>query len=191
MRRVAVQTSFDELGTPLFETTFAVLDLETTGLDRQRDRITEVGAVKVRGGEVLGEFHALVQPGIAVPAAISAFNGLTDAMLADQPPIEAVVPALVEFLHGCAFVGHNAHFDLGFLQAALARLAYPPLRVAVVDTARLARRLLRDECRDVRLVTLAHHLRSPVVPNHRALVDARATVDVLHGLLERAGPFGV
>lgn len=185
-----VQASFDDLSTPLIDVTFAVLDLETTGLSPVDDRITEVGVVKARAGEVLGEFATLVNPGRSVPAAVSAVTGITDHMLGARPPIEAVLPALVEFLRGTVLVAHNAAFDTRFLAAALERHAYPPLVLPVVDTAAVARRILRDEVRNCRLSTLAAHVRSTTVPEHRALPDARATLDVLHHLLERAGSLG-
>lgn len=186
----SVQPSFEELGTPLIETTFVVLDLETTGVDAERDRITEIGAVKVRGGEVLGELQTLIHPGRAVPPAVTALTGITDGMLAAAPPIGAVLPSLLQFLDGAVLVAHNAAFDLRFLRAAVARERGEDLSPTVVDTARLARRLVRDEVRDRRLGTLARLFASPIVPDHRALTDARATVDVLHGLIERAGAYG-
>lgn len=186
-----VQPSFEDLGTPLHAVTFCVVDLETTGLSPTHDRITEVGAVKVRGGETLGEFQSLVHPGIPIPPQVSALTGISDWMVRDAPPVGGVLPAFLEFAHSTVFVAHNARFDLGFLRAELERHGFPPLDPVVVDTARLARRLLRDEVRDARLSTLAAHLHSRVRPAHRALPDARATVDVLHGLLERAGSLGV
>lgn len=189
---VAVQQTFEDLGMPLREVTFVVLDLETTGLDPRRDRITEVGAVKVRGGERLGEFHALVSPGVPIPPTVARLTGIDDRAVSRCPPVTAIVPSLAEFLRGATFVAHNARFDLAFLRTAFAELSYPPITNPVVDTARLARRVLpRDEVRDVRLSTLAHHLRARVEPEHRALADARATVDVLHALLERVGSLGV
>lgn len=186
----ARQPSFDELGTPLFGVTFVVVDLETTGLSPTVDRITEVGAVKVRGGEVLGEFHTLVHPGRAVPVAITAVTGITDAMLRGAPAIGDVLPRLLEFARGTVLVAHNARFDTSFLDAELERHGYGRLDHAVLDTARIARRVLAGEVPDVRLGTLARHLRARVQPEHRALTDARATVDVMHGLLERAGSLG-
>lgn len=189
-RPVAHQPTLDDLGTPLFDTTFVVLDLETTGLSPQSDRITEVGAVKVRGGRVLGELATLVHPGRPIPPAVVAVTGISDTMVRDAPPIGAVLPSLLEFLGPAVFVAHNARFDLSFLRAALEAAGHPPVEPAVVDTARLARRLLGEEVRDVRLATLAAHLRAPRRPEHRALADARATVDVLHGLIERAGTLG-
>lgn len=186
----AQQFSFDDLSVPLHDVTFAVLDLETTGLSPDSDRITEIGVVKAHGGEVLGEFSTLVHPGRPVPPGITAVTGITDQMLAGQPRIQAVLPALLEFLRGTVLVAHNANFDTRFLAAALEREGYPPLRLPVVDTAAVARRVLRDEVRSCRLSELARHYRSPVAPEHRALPDARATIHVLYGLLERVGVLG-
>jgi DNA polymerase III subunit epsilon len=185
-----VQLGFEALGTPLIDTTFVVLDLETTGLSPGRDRITEVGAVKVRGGEVLGELRTFVHPGGPIPPAITAVTGITDAMVRDAPNVAAVLPTVLRFLGDAVFVAHNARFDLAFLRAAAVAAGLPPPEPLVIDTARLARRLLADEVRNLRLATIAAHLRTRARPEHRALADARATVDVLHGLLERAGSLG-
>ncbi len=175
----------------LFDTTFAVLDLETTGLSPDRDRITEIGVVKARRGEVVGEFSTLVRPGVSIPTPVTAVTGITDAMVAGHPPIEAVLPTLLEFLGSdSVLVAHNASFDTRFLAAALARHGYPALGLPVVDTVAVARRVLRDEVRSLRLSRLAQHFRSPVTPDHRALTDARATLHVLHGLVERVGTLG-
>jgi DNA polymerase-3 subunit epsilon len=188
----AVQQSLDDLGTPLVDIEFAVLDLETTGGSPATDRITEVGAVKVRGGEVLGSFHTLVDPEVPIPPIITALTGITDRMVAGAEPIQVVLPCLLEFLGGAVLVAHNAPFDRRFLQTNLERHGYRRLANRVVCTARLARKLLpRDEVPNVRLATLAAHLGASVAPCHRALTDARATVDVLHALLERAGSYGV
>jgi DNA polymerase III subunit epsilon len=186
-----MQRSLTDLGTPLLEVTFVVVDLETTGGSFTSSRVTEVGAVKVRAGEVLGELQTLVDPGVAIPASISALTGITPGMVAGRPTLEAVLPAFLEFCRGATLVAHNARFDVGFLNAGLARLDYPRLDHPVVCTAALARRLVRDEVRNCKLATLASHFRARTAPVHRALADARATVDVFHGLLERAGTFGV
>ncbi|HEY8339034.1 MAG TPA: DEDD exonuclease domain-containing protein [Egibacteraceae bacterium] len=185
------QPRLDDLGPPLAEVTFVVVDLETTGGSPADCRITEIGAVKVRGGELLGEFATLVDPGVAIPPSITALTGITTSMVADRPPIDAVLPAFLEFARGATLVAHNAGFDIGFLNANLERLAYPRLDHPVVCTATLARRLVRDEVRDCRLATLAQLFATRTVPVHRALADARATVEVFHALLERAGSFGV
>ena len=189
---VSTQRSFDELGEPLREVTFVVVDLETTGGSAQTEAITEIGAVKVRGGQVLGEFATLVDPGRSIPPQITILTGITDTMVYDAPPIGAVLPAFLEFIRGSVLVAHNAGFDVGFLKAACARMDLPWPGPAVVDTVRLARKVLtRAEAPSVRLSALADLLGARVAPDHRALTDARATVDVLHALFERLGSLGV
>ncbi len=186
-----LQASFEELGTPLFDVTFCVLDLETTGGSPSDSAITEIGAVKVKAGEVLGTFQTLVNPGTPIPPMITILTGITHSMVIEAPPIEEVFPAFLEFLGTSVVVGHNVGFDLRFLQAETRKLAYPRLENPVADTCRLARRLIRPEVRNLKLSTLASYFRSPVTPNHRALEDAKATAHVFHGLLERAGSLGV
>ncbi|MFD6453074.1 DEDD exonuclease domain-containing protein, partial [Nocardia sp. NPDC060220] len=188
----ARQLAFDELDTPLYATTFVVVDLETTGTSADRDAITEIGAVKVRGGEVLGEFATLVNPGYAIPPAIVQITGITTAMVYGAPRIEGVLPGFFEFAAGAVLVAHNARFDTAFLKAAAARqdIAWP--NPQVLCTVKLARRVLtRDEAPSARLGVLAQLLGASTTPTHRALDDARATVDVLHALIGRVGNQGV
>jgi DNA polymerase-3 subunit epsilon len=187
------QRSFDELGRPLSDLTFCVVDLETTGGSAQAgSMITEVGAVKVRGGEVLGEFQTLVNPRTDIPAFIAVLTGISNSMVADAPPIESVLPAFLEFAAGCVLVAHNAPFDVGFLRHFAEQQQRPWPAFEVVDTAVLARRVItRDDAPNCKLSSLARLFRAGTTPNHRALSDARATVDVLHGLMERIGAQGV
>jgi DNA polymerase-3 subunit epsilon len=192
MADAGVQGTFDELGTPLRDVTFVVFDLETTGGSPADCAITEIGAVKVRGGEPLGEFGTLIDPGVQIPPFITVLTGITQAMLIKAPKIQEVLPSFLEFARGCTLVAHNAPFDIGFLRAACAAQGYPWPAFPVVDTADLARRALtRDEVPNHKLATLARFFRSGTEPIHRALADARATVDVLHGLIARMGSFGV
>ncbi len=185
------QRSFDDLGVPLCDVTFCVLDLETTGGDRNADAITEVGALRVRGGECLGTFQTLVDPGRAIPPQITLLTGLSDALVHPAPRIEAVLPSLVDFIGDAVIVGHNVGFDMAFLRRALAASDREPIRATVIDTIPLSRRLLRDEVPNHRLGTLASRLRLDHQPSHRALDDALATTDLLHFLLERAAGLGV
>jgi DNA polymerase III subunit epsilon len=181
----------DDAARSLRETTFVVVDLETTGGAPEDCGVTEIGAVKSRGGEELGEFGTLVNPGRPVPPFITVLTGITQAMLAPAPSLAEVLPAFLEFARGCVWVAHNAPYDVGFLKAACARYGYPWPRPTVLDTAALARRALtRDEVSDRRLATLAAHFGART-PNHRALDDARATVDVLHALFARLGSYRV
>ena len=185
------QASFDDLGTPLSGATFCVLDLETTGASPEDDSITEVAAMKVLCGEVVGTFQTLVNPGRPVPAFIRALTGITNESLADAAPIEGVLPSLLEFIKGTILVAHNARFDVGFLNIALTRSAYPPIDNPVLDTALLARKILGGEVPNHRLSTLARHLRTAHQPCHRAFPDVLATVDLLHHLIERVAGYGV
>jgi DNA polymerase-3 subunit epsilon len=182
----------------LRETTFVVVDLETTG-GRSRstdgslaDAITEIGAVKVCGGAVLGEFGTLVDPQRSIPPQIVQLTGITTAMLCDAPTIDAVLPMFLEFAGDSVLVAHNAGFDIGFLRAAAERCHIPWPQPQVLCTVRLARRVLsREEAPSVRLAALARLFAVAAQPTHRALDDARATVEVLHALIERVGNQGV
>lgn len=188
----AIQATLDDLGTPLHEVTFVVVDLETTGGSAATCQITEIGAVKVRGGEQLGEFHTLVNPGVGIPPFIQVLTGITDAMVAQAPPIETVLPAFLEFAAGAVLVAHNAAFDIGFLKAAARRVGTTWPGHGVLDTVALARKLVpRDEAPNCKLSTLSRLFGASTVPDHRALHDARATVEVLHALLGRVGNIGV
>ena len=191
--RWEAQRTFDQLGRPLRDITFCVVDLETTGGSAAGgSMITEVGAVKVRGGEVLGEFQTLVNPHRAIPPFIAVLTGISDSMVAGAPPIEQVLPQFLEFATGCVLVAHNAPFDVGFLKHFTAEQGRAWPRFEVVDTAVLARRVVtREETPNCKLASLAQLFGSATTPNHRALSDARATVDVLHGLMARLGNLGV
>lgn len=184
--------------TPLRETTFVVVDLETTG-SRARptahgefDTITEIGAIKVRGGEVIGEFGTLVDPERSIPPRIVELTGITTAMVRDAPTISVVLPMFLEFATDAVLVAHNAGFDIGFLRAAAERCGFSWPRPQVLCTVKLARRVLsREEAPSVRLSELARLVGAATTPTHRALDDARATVDVLHALIGRVGNQGV
>ena len=203
MVRSAVQATLDfgddverGFGTPLADVTFIVVDLETTGGAPKDAGITEIGAVAVRAGEVVGEFQTLVNPGEPIPAFISALTGITTGMVAGSPRLRAALPTFFDWVrsHGSttAWVAHNASYDISFLKAGagLHDLVFP--EHPVVDTVHLARQLLgRDEVRNHKLATLARYFGASTVPDHRALHDARATVDVLHGLIGRVGNRGV
>ena len=180
----------------LAETTFAVLDLETSGgSPRLGAGITEIGVVKVKGGEVLGTFQSFVDPGHSLPVFITQLTGISDEMLISAPFIDEVLPTLFEFLGSAeetVVVAHNSPFDLSFLRAASKTHEIEWPEYLTVDTARLARAVLeRDEVINCKLSTLADFFGAATSPNHRALDDAMATVDVLHGLIERLAGFDV
>lgn len=203
-RGVGVQVGLDELGTPLREVTFVVVDLETTGTGA-RASITEIGAVKIRGERDLAEFHTLVDPGVPIAPRISALTGISDRTVAGAPDISVAYPAFARFAGiedeggglaprpACALVAHNARFDVGFLRRAARDVGHAwPRDVRVVDTLALARLALpRPAVANHRLPTLARRFHIARVREHRALDDARTTVQVLRALLADLEPLGV
>ncbi len=189
------QPSLDDVGRPLIDTTFVVVDLETTGGSHRDASITEIGAVKIKSGEVVGEFQTLVNPESPIPAFITVLTGITDAMVIAAPKIGEALFSFLEFVgspNETVLIAHNAPFDIGFLKAAAEKssVAWPAYQV--LDTAKIARYVVtRDEAPNCKLSTLAQFFGATTSPDHRALSDARATVDVFHGILDRLGSFGV
>jgi DNA polymerase-3 subunit epsilon len=186
------QSTLQDFGRALQNITFVVIDLETTGgAPHLGAGITEIGAVKVRGGEVLGEFKTFIDPQHPVPSYITDLTGITDEMVFQSPTIAQIFPSLLEFLGSAAetvVVAQNAPFDLSFLKYAASAHGFEWPTYPVLDTAIIARKVLtKDEVPNCKLGTLAEFFGTTTTPNHRALDDARATVDVFHGLLERLG----
>jgi DNA polymerase-3 subunit epsilon len=162
-----------------------VVDVETTGFRPENSTIIEIGAVRLRGTQVTGEFFCLVDPAAPIPPDITELTGITDEMVAVAPGGRAALAAFLSFAAGAVLVAHNAPFDLGFLSSGCraAGLAWP--RSAVLDTAVLARMVLSEEqVPDCKLATLAGFFATRVAPRHRALADAQATAEVLLGLLD-------
>ncbi len=188
---VALQGSFEDLGTPLHQVTFVVVDVETTGGSPAQCSLTEVAAARYRGGELLGTYQTFVRPDERIPPFITALTGISDAMVADAPRVGEMLPSFLEFVGPSVLVGHNLRFDLSFLNHALVATGRDPLANPTVDTLALARRLVRDQVHNCKLGTLAATLGLPHQPSHRALTDVLATGDLLHALLERAGSFGI
>jgi len=186
--RPASETAVAEL--PLAVADFAVVDFETTGISSDRDAIIEIGAVRVSGLKTLDVFETLVRPPGPGPLsdAIIRLTGIDDAMLEEAPPAQRALAAFRRWLGAvphAPFVAHNARFDAGFARRALAAHALPPLRVPVLCTCKLARRLLPDLAR-YNLDHLCAHFRIPNRSRHRALGDAEATARALIELLHEA-----
>ncbi|WP_454921927.1 DEDD exonuclease domain-containing protein [Actinomyces naeslundii] len=184
------------MGTPLERATFVVVDLETTGGAPGARALTEIGAVKVRCGQVLADFSTLVNPGVAIPAQITMLTGITNAMVASAPGVRTCVETFLTWANLLAddvvLVAHNARFDVGHLRGAAAALGLEWPEPRVLDTLALARKAwTRSEVPNHKLGTLAAFVGSRTRPTHRALDDARATVDVLHAALEVMAPLGV
>ncbi len=178
--------------TSLFDTTFVVLDLETTGMSPINDAITEIGAVKVKRGELLGEFATFVRPTKPIPPSIERLTGISNRDVANAPSLASVFPSFLEFIKGSTLVAHNAAFDISFLQNAARNLDYEWPDNPTLCTVKLSRRILdRQEAPSVKLSALAQIFKTSQQPTHRALDDARTTVEVLHGLIERVGGLDV
>lgn len=174
----------------LDEAELVVFDLETTGLSAERDRICEIGAVRVCALEVVESFQSLVNPGVSLPDPIARLTGLREQELRRAPPVAAVLRRFLAFAGDDLLVAHNARFDQRFLERQLQllhgrRLSEPPL-----CTAALARRLLEGRLRRVGLASLAHFFGVGTQPCHRALPDAEATAEVLIRLIGLAQELG-
>ena len=182
--------------TALHETTFVIVDLETTGASPKKGAaITEIGAVKVRSGEYLGNFESFVNPLTPIPEYITQMTGITDLMLAKAPVIDEILPTFLEFAGSqeqTIIVAHNAPFDLSFLKSAAKEIDLDWPNYKTLDTVTIARQVLsKEDVPNCKLSTLAQFFGTKTEPNHRALDDAKATTEILHGLIERLGSFDV
>ena len=160
-----------------------VFDLETTGLSASRDRMCEIGAVRVKALEIAETFETLVDPGVALPQTIARLTGLRDSQLRGAPRQEIAVRRFLAFASDAPLAAHNARFDVGFLDNAVQRLTGRRVAAAVVDTVWLARRLLHRRSERFSLAQLAHFFGTSTDPCHRALPDALATAEILIALL--------
>ncbi|MDX6486963.1 MAG: polymerase subunit epsilon [Gaiellaceae bacterium] len=170
-------------GLLLEDATYVVVDLETTGLRPGSSQICEIGAVKVTGFEIVGEFETLVDPRVPLGPIISALTGLTDRQLRGAPSPASAVRDFLAFAGDAVLVAHNARFDLSFLDRETERLTGSRLANPVVDTVPLARRLLSGRVPRASLAQLSYFFGTSVQPCHRALPDAQATAEVLLALI--------
>lgn len=171
----------------LSKLSLVVVDVETTGWLHEDAEITEIGAVRLSGSQRTGEFSSLVRAACPIPEDVTSLTGITTEMVSRAPQAPSVLRAFLAFASDSVLVAHNAPFDVGFLAAACAVSGIGWPAAAVIDTAVLARLLLGPEdVPDCRLATLAEYFAATTVPCHRALADAKATADVLAGLLSLA-----
>jgi len=181
----------DTLMLQLTEAPYVVFDVETTGSSATNGgAITEIGALKVVGGQVVDRFSTLVNPQRPIEPFVMRLTGITNRMVESAPPIAQVMPPFGEFVEGCVLVGHNVAFDCGFVGAAREKCGLPPLENPVLDTLKLARTLVPGLKR-YRLASLVQHLGVREAPNHRALADAAATAEVFLKLLKFLKSAGV
>jgi DNA polymerase III epsilon subunit family exonuclease len=178
------------LAAALADAEFVVVDLETTGGAPAARGITEIGAVRVKGGRLHDTFSMLVNPGQPIPPFVTALTGITDEMVADAPPIAEALPRFLDFAGTATLVAHNAVFDLGHLNAARRALEGRTIDLPAVCTLKLARRLM-PELERKGLDSVASALGIGVVDRHRGLGDARVTAEVLCVFVERLRARGV
>ena len=164
------------------DTTYCVLDLETTGLSAKTEKITEIGIMKIKDGEVLEEFCEFVNPKKHIPERVQEITKITDDMVKDAPTIEEIFPKVLEFIKGTVLVAHNATFDIGFLKTIAKDLGYE-FDYTYVDTLPLARKLY-PELKKHKLGKIAEYLKIKVEVAHRALDDVDTTVKVLREMMK-------
>ncbi|MBR0575492.1 PolC-type DNA polymerase III [Proteiniclasticum sp. BAD-10] len=170
-------------------TDLVVFDIETTGFSAAHDRIIEIGAVKVRDGEIIEEFSSFINPQVPIPAKITELTGITDAMVKDAPLVEKVIQDFYAFIQNSTLVAHNAYFDVGFIRKNLADLNMT-LNHPIMDTVPMAR-FLYKELKRHRLDVIAKHLNIDMGSHHRAVDDAVTTVKILHKSMEKMKAMGI
>ncbi|MEP6925047.1 MAG: exonuclease domain-containing protein [Pyrinomonadaceae bacterium] len=191
------ENSIVELVTPNFETRklheteFVVFDTETTGTKPPFARMTEIGAYRVRNGEIVDEFQTLLNPEKTIPPFISSLTGITNQMVSRAPFFAEVAPDLLKFIGDSILVAHNAPFDITFLNYEIGRVYRERKLInAHLCTVRLARKLLPN-LKNHRLHTVAEHFSIPIYNRHRAAGDALATAHIFVQFLKHLRARGV
>ena len=164
------------------DTTYCVLDLETTGISAKTEKITEIGIMKIQNGEVIDKFSEFVNPEKPIPERVQEITKITDEMVANAPTIDVLFPKVLEFIKGSVLVAHNATFDIGFLKKVAKDLGYE-FDYTYVDTLPLSRKLY-PELKKHKLGKIAEHLKIKVEVAHRALDDVDTTVKILKEMMK-------
>jgi len=162
---------------PLKGITFVAFDVETTGFNREADRIVEIGSVKFRDGYVVESKAWLVNPGMNIPIDVQAVHGITDTMVADAPDFGTVFAEFTEFVGDAVLLAHNAAFDVRFLQAEMERNSVKPVTNPVLDTLKISRKFY-PELASHSLDNLARTFNFPTSERHRSLPDAMHVKDL-------------
>ena len=164
------------------DTTYCVLDLETTGFSATTEKITEVGIMKVKNGEVIDQFSCFVNPEKHIPQRVTEVTNITDDMVKEAETIDVVFPQILDFIKGSVLVAHNAPFDMGFLKQNAINLGYD-FDFTYLDTLSLAKDLFPDY-KKYKLGKIAENLGIKVEVAHRALDDVDTTVKVFHVMMD-------
>ena len=157
--------------------TYVVFDIETTGFSSKNDKIIEIGAVKIKNGEIIGNFSRIINPNMEIPIKITELTGITDEMVKNEETIDSVLPKFMEFIKDSVVVAHNASFDTSFIKKNCYDLSLK-FKNPIMDTVPLAR-FLYPELKKVKLNIVAKHLGISLENHHRAVDDAKATADIL------------
>ena len=160
----------------LLEDTFVVFDVETTGLSPRKDKLIEIGAVKICNGKIIDRFNELINPEIAIPIKITSITHITNEMVKNCQSDEVVVKKFLKFVSDCPVVAHNAKFDVSFIKVACFKYRLGPFKNDVIDTMEIAR-ILHPEWMNHKLETLTNNLdvKFDNDKHHRALYDAEGT----------------
>lgn len=162
---------------------FVVFDIETTGLYAEKDKITEIGAVKLLNGKVCDTYSTFVNPGIPIPEFITKLTGINNAMVADAPPIAEALGSFFSFVGDLPVVAHNASFDTGFIKYQ-ARAAGKKFNNVIIDTLQMSRNMF-PKLGKYKLDIVAKHLGVNLENHHRAVDDSRATAEIFIRCLEQ------
>ncbi len=168
---------------------YVVFDIETTGLSNKKDKITEIGAVKIKDNQIVDRFHTLVNPEIPIPPQIVKLTGITDEMVKNQPTIDEVMPLFLEFIKDYPVVAHNANFDTSFIKKNCAQLGLL-FNNTIIDTLSLAR-LLLPKLKKYRLDVIAKALQIELKNHHRAIEDAETTAKIFINFLKTLEKRGI
>ncbi len=168
---------------------FIVFDIETTGLSAQNNRITEIGAVKICGGEVLETFCEFVNPGVPIPEEITKLTGISDDMVADAPPIDEVLPRFLAFAGDRLLIAHNANFDTGFIRIAAERCGLP-FENPYLDTVAMSK-YVNPELSRHRLDSLATYFQLGEFNHHRASDDAAMLAEIYFRMADKLKKEGI
>jgi DNA polymerase III subunit alpha, Gram-positive type len=169
---------------------YIVLDIETTGLSKHANKITEIAAVKISGNKINSKFQTLINPKIKISPFITSLTGIDNQMVKDSPPIEEVMPRLVNFLENHPIVAHCASFDHGFISHNAQRYLSKELINQKICTRKLSRRLI-PELKSYKLSSICGHFKITNASAHRAMPDVEVTNKIFDNLLDLMKKRGV
>ncbi len=164
---------------------YIIFDIETTGFYPGRDKITEIGAVRVKDGKIIDSYSSLINPQVPIPPKVVKLTGITDEMVKNERLVDEVLPEFIDFIEDAVLVAHNADFDISFIKYYASQLGMS-VDNTILDTLELARALLKN-LKNHKLNTIAKELNVSLENHHRAVDDAKATADIFIEFKHRLG----